>query len=239
MEYYPPISQCRFATLNVVFPQPITLNEIPTIMEAEVRAWIERYPVPVMAFAFDARGDVQDISPERPCDSVIGFKDKLTGQICLNWELLPDDRIPYDALNVQWLKKVYCDIPLQAQPDLHHSVKALATQVRISKLIVLCWVAVLPAAWAVLEYAGPQWLGAVVMSYAIGKAATKALTITGRRKKSPREIEEEELEQRKRHYFYHCEKNPQGFARLKAENFEREDREEIQKEAISLGATHT
>lgn len=34
------------------------------------------------------------------------------------------------------------------------------------------------------------------------------------------------IEQRKDHYFYHCERNPVGFARLKAENFERLDQDQ-------------
>jgi len=34
--------------------------------------------------------------------------------------------------------------------------------------------------------------------------------------------------------FYHCERNPEGFARLKVENFEREARERILKEAEVL-----
>jgi hypothetical protein len=37
-----------------------------------------------------------------------------------------------------------------------------------------------------------------------------------------------------RHHHYHCERNPEGFLRLKQENVERESREEIQREANSL-----
>jgi hypothetical protein len=36
------------------------------------------------------------------------------------------------------------------------------------------------------------------------------------------------------HYFYHCERNPDGFARLKVENFEREAKERILKEVEAL-----
>jgi hypothetical protein len=38
------------------------------------------------------------------------------------------------------------------------------------------------------------------------------------------------------HYFYHCELNPYGFLRLKAEKLEREMRAEIQREASGLKA---
>ena len=36
------------------------------------------------------------------------------------------------------------------------------------------------------------------------------------------------------HYFYHCERNPEGFMRLKVENFEREAKERTLKEVEAL-----
>lgn len=36
-------------------------------------------------------------------------------------------------------------------------------------------------------------------------------------------------------YYDHCERNPEGFERLRIENFERETREQIQNEARQLG----
>jgi hypothetical protein len=40
-----------------------------------------------------------------------------------------------------------------------------------------------------------------------------------------------------RHHHYHCERNPEGFERLKLENFERWAREEVHAEAKSLKRT--
>lgn len=41
-------------------------------------------------------------------------------------------------------------------------------------------------------------------------------------KPTQREKEKAEKDLRMEHYFYHCEQNPEGFIRLKNENFERE-----------------
>lgn len=55
--------------------------------------------------------------------------------------------------------------------------------------------------------------------------------IPGYKKKKARESEEA-------HWIYHCERNPAGFARLRAENFEREEREMDEKETQPDGATN-
>jgi hypothetical protein len=236
VEYTPPSPDTRFAVLDVVFPGEVEPAAVVDIMESEVKAWIARYPVAVMAFSFDGSGDLQDLTPERPCDHVIGFKEKSTGTLCLNWELLPDERIPDDALDVEWLKQVYSDIPWRTQSELRNEANKHAKQRRIGWMVVLGWVAVLPAAWAVVEWAGPQWLATIVMLYGVWKAAVKALKLLGKWKKSRREFQHEEQEQRMRHYYYHCERNPEGFLRLKVENFDCEERAEIQREAAELKA---
>jgi hypothetical protein len=236
VEYSPPNPDFRFANLNLVFPSQVELAAVAETMESEVQAWIGRYPVAVMASSFDGNGELQALTPQRPCDHLIGFKDKATGNICLYWDLLQDERIPDDALDVEWLKRVYFDIPWRSQSELEKEVKEQAKQFRLGWMIVVGWIAVLPAAWAVLQWAGPQWLATLVMVYGVWKAVAKALKLTGKWKKSARELEREEQERRMRHYYYHCKKNPEAFNRLKAENFERQAREDIHREAEELKA---
>ncbi|MCC5960053.1 MAG: hypothetical protein JJU08_12015 [Rhodobacteraceae bacterium] len=43
-----------------------------------------------------------------------------------------------------------------------------------------------------------------------------------------------EKKRKMEHYFYHCERNPAGFWRLKSENFESDKRERVRKEADEL-----
>jgi hypothetical protein len=234
VEYSPPNPDFRFAILDLVFPTLIEPAKVAEIMESEVTEWISRYPVAVMAFSSDRNGEIQSLTPERPCDHLIAFKDPLNGTVCLHWGLLENERIPDDALNVEWLKRVYFDIPWRSQAELQKEASKEAKLLRVGWIIVVGWIAVLPAAWAVVQWAGPQWLATLVMIYAVWQAVVKALKLAGRWKKSRREIEQQDRERRMRHYFYHCEKNPEAFARLKIENFDREARDDIQREAQAL-----
>ncbi len=50
-------------------------------------------------------------------------------------------------------------------------------------------------------------------------------------KEEPTDSEKTRL---KDHYYYHCQMNPEGFDRLKSENFEREQKQKTQKEYEQL-----
>lgn len=58
--------------------------------------------------------------------------------------------------------------------------------------------------------------------------------VTGLKKRSKRMEEKEREETEMRHHHYHCKKNPEGFMRLKIENFERAEMERIQKESLEI-----
>jgi len=68
------------------------------------------------------------------------------------------------------------------------------------------------------------------------KAAIQALCLTGHVPKSTRQREKEAEEQKMRHHHYHCERNPEAFDRLNAENFRREEIERTKAEALALKA---
>jgi len=71
----------------------------------------------------------------------------------------------------------------------------------------------------------------LVLAYGLLKAVIQWLKMTGRWKKSVKEIAKDADDLRMRHHHYHCERNPDGFLRLKVENFDRESREQVKKEA--------
>jgi len=73
-----------------------------------------------------------------------------------------------------------------------------------------------------------------VLIYSFYKAFEKTLQLTGSWPKTKRSKEKELEEQLKNHYYYHCEKNPEGFKRLMRESLEKMSKDEIAKEAESL-----
>ena len=150
------------------------------------------------------------------------------------WSLPPEKELPGDPLTPDELLRVYGDVPYKTSAQTRQEAAAHARQNRNGLAVVIAWVAVGPAVWAILEWAGPAWLGVLVLLYSLWQALVKALKLLGKWKESPRKLREREEELRMQHHHYHCERNPEGFLRLKFENFEREEREQIQKDANAL-----
>jgi len=195
--------------------------------------WLERYPVPIMVSAFDDTGSVIALSGNWQRNSLMGYIDPRNNKIVRQWRLLANDELPKDALDAAYLRKIYAGVPFKTKQQLREHALAKGKQLRLGWWIVFVWAVVVPAAAAVLEW-WSDWLGLVVLVYSLYKAAEKALRLTGKWPKSKAETQKEADEARMRHHHYHCERNPEGFERLKLENFERWAREDINKEAQSL-----
>lgn len=234
VEYHPPITSFRFATLNIVFPEDSPPEKVANTMEAEVPVWLMRFPVPIMASAFDASDHLCDLESVRPCDHLLGLLDDSGAKAKLFWRLLKDTELPEIGINTEYLKTIYSGVPYKTSSELKQAAHNLLKQRRVGWIIVFSWAALVPAIWAIVEWAGPNWLALVVLFYSFWKATVKALKLLGKWKKSPREIEKEEDQRKMKHHHYHCQRNPDGFLRLKLENFEREAKARIQEEARDL-----
>jgi len=65
LEYAPPIPSYPFATLTLTFPNAATKKAIVEAIETETRKWLKRYPIRIMASAYDNTGTPIDLTPER------------------------------------------------------------------------------------------------------------------------------------------------------------------------------
>lgn len=233
VEYAPPNPSYRFATLQLVIPSDAMTRAIAEAMEVELHHWLGRYPVPIMVSAFDAKGDLIHLPDVRKSSHLIGFLAADGQAVQSHWRLLKDEELPDCALDQEYLKSVYTGVSFKTTQQLRHEAEKQRKTLRLGWFIVFVWAVIVPAAVAVLEWSS-DWLSAVVLFYSLWKALEKALRLTGKWPKSRKEIEKDTEDQRIRHHHYHCEQNPQGFLRLKRENFERWERERIQQEAESL-----
>lgn len=238
IEYKPPITSYRFATLNVVVPNSVGVAQVADAMETELKLWLARYPIPVMVSSFDGKGTLYNLRTVRPSNHLIGFIDKKSQEVCLFWRLLENKEITDDALDTDYLKKIYSSIPYKTQDDLKRESAKHLKELQIGWTIVFVWAVIVPAVVAIFEWASPSWVAVLVLIYSLWKAVVKALKMLGKWKKSHREIEKEEEDRRMRHHHYHCEQNPEGFLRLKLENFEREERKNILNEARKLKSSN-
>jgi len=238
VEYRPPIPGWRFAMLQLIFLGPVEKELAAQSMESELDRWLERYPVPAMVSACDDKGDLIRLAPVRGCDHLIGIPSDSGSRPEHHWRLVPDAELPDRPLDDEFLKRTYADIPYRTDEQLRRASEKWARELRIGWFVFFIWLVVVPAAVAVLGWAS-QWIGAAVVVYSLWRAVVKGLKLTGRWKKSARELQREEDEREMQQHHYHCKLNPEGFRRLLAENLEREEREQIRREADALKRTDT
>ena len=232
VEYYPPISDYKFATLNLVIIEDAIKNDIVNAMEKELENWLNRYPIPLFVSAFDNKGDPYNLSEIKTCNHLIGFFDQ-DSKICLHWRLLKDEEIPNVALNREYVDNLYSNLVFRTDAELDTDRRKRRQQIKSGWFIFFIWLVVIPAIIAILEYYS-SWLSLVALIYSLYKAVQKGLELSGRGPKSKREKEQELEERLKNHYYYHCQMNPEGFKRLMLENLEKMRKDEIAKEAESL-----
>jgi hypothetical protein len=239
VEYLPPQAGVWFATLSLVMLRDADASSIADAMESEARLWMNRYPVPVMVSAFDVVGDLIDLDTRRPCSHLVGLPGDDLGPQLL-WKLVPDGEAPNGPFTDAALRRIYSDYP-GGMTDSEVRDAEFAEHARVIRrgralitIWLLVWLAAIPLAWAVVQWGGPHWLATLVMLYAAYKAVVQALKLLGVLRPSAKEQQTQDRERRMEHYFYHCEQNPEGFERLKAENFDREARAQTIAEAEAL-----
>jgi hypothetical protein len=200
-------------------------------MEEELSRWLERYNVSVMVSVFDAAGDLISLTPS---SHLMGKKNEL-GHVDKIWgffeskELSP---LPPDAL-----QEIYHDIPFRTIEEIcaeaYSSLKRRRFAFRISMALLIIWLVLIPVSIELLGVANPV-IGVLVLAYSLWKAFVQFMKLLGKWPEGRKEKEQTERKRRMEHYFWHCERNAEGFQRLKIENFEREGREQTVREAAAL-----
>ena len=233
VEYSPPITNYRFSTLQLSVVESTNDQAVAEAMESEVREWMDRYPVPLMATAFSVDGSVIPLTGLRPIAHLMGWHPAVGSQPILMWELVDNDRLPDCALDREFVKTTFANIPSKTGREIKSEVAQYIATMKLGWWLVFVWAVVVPLGVAMLEW-WSDLLGLLVLGYAFVKAAIQALRLTGRLPKSNRQRETEARELRMRHHHYHCERNPEAFERLKNENFSTEEIERTKAEALLL-----
>jgi len=235
VEYSPPMTNYPFSLLQLSVVEGRDAQTVATAMETEAREWLGRYPVPVMVTAFSADGSVLSLKDVRPIDNLMAWLEPADSEPTLRWELVKNDVLPDIVLDREFLKKTFANVPSKTGAEIREEVVKEMAARKFSWWLVFVWAVLVPLGVAVLEW-WSDLLGVVVLGYAFVKAAIHALRLTGHLPKSRRQREKEAEDLRMRHHHYHCERNPEAFERLKAENFRREEIARTQAEALALKA---
>lgn len=235
VEYAPPIPNYRFSTLSVCVVDVQAAQLVASAIESEAREWLSRYPVPVMATAFSADGIVFSLKGVRATNDLIAWPDSESSTPILRWELVKDEVLPDVALDRSFLTKIFANVPSKSGAQIQNEVAKEVAARKVGWWLVFVWAVMVPLGVAVLEWSS-DLLGLVVLAYAFVKALIQALRLTGHLPKSAQEREKKAQDLRMRHHHYHCERNPEAFERLKAENFRREEIARTKAEALTLKA---
>ena len=232
VEYNPPISDYKYAILNLVIIEDVTKNDIVNAMEKELVDWLNRYPIPLLVSAYDNKGDLYNLSEIKSSNNLMGFFDQ-DGKICLHWRWLKSEEIPNIALNRDYLDNLYSNLVFRTYAELDEDRRKRRQQIKLGWYIFFTWLVVIPVIIAILDYYS-DLVSLVALIYSLYKAFQKGLELTSRWPKSKRKKEQELEERLKNHYYYHCQMNPDGFRKLMLENLEKLAKDEIAKDAESL-----
>jgi hypothetical protein len=133
-----------------------------------------------------------------------------------------------------YLQSVYKDVSFRLQDDVRRDAERQAQNTARTVRVIVFFIVVVPVLIEIISL-GVAWIGYILSAVSITAGIYKAAKAMGWLKASRRDQEKAEEERKMKHYFWHCERNPEAFTRLKIENFEREAIERTRKEADALG----
>ncbi|KXK13885.1 MAG: hypothetical protein UZ14_CFX002001445 [Chloroflexi bacterium OLB14] len=230
---YHPANYFKFANIQLILTVEETREtDIIKAMEKEATCWLTLYPIPVMVSVFDNKGDLYKFSKIKEKKHLIAFFDQ-RGEIYFHWGLLKDEEIPDVGLDQEYRNNLYSDFNFITDTQYGIDREKRRRQIDDGRFIILVWI-VLTAFVAEIFVYFNQYLSLIAFLYVLFKAIQKILQFTNILPISKKEKEKIKEQTLKDHYYYHCQMNPEGFNRLKMENFERMRKEEIAQEATSF-----
>lgn len=232
---YEPINyqNSNIAHLQLIFTGSITTEEVAVLMENELELWISRFPLPIMVASFDEKGDLISLKKSRPNDILLGYIDPKTKSIISSWDKESKETQSFD-ISDETLRQVYKGLLYETRIEKKQkSINRINERRKIKKFVdisMLTWLSVS----LLIAYFGWKnyWVGAAAFVYSLYKTIRRGLYLKGY--KTKKEIEKIDVERKKSHYYYHCELNPTGFEKLKAENYEKLERKHIKQEKESI-----
>lgn len=238
VSYQPADARSRFASVQLTFlGNGHDVADVKAAMERELQSWLLRFRVPVGVSSYDAKDDLIHVAPEFSQSHLAGYIDQQTDQIIQWWDFPQENEFPFEQMDARYLARVYEGVPFRLQEEVRRKALRETRMLGRSASIALFLMVGVPVLIEMISL-GVTWLGHVLAGISISVGLYKLGKAMGWLKPTQREKEKAEKELRMRHYFYHCERNPEGFNRLKIENLEREAISRTHDEADALREQH-
>lgn len=216
------------ALLTLTITGNINKRKIAIKMEEEVVDCLNTYPIPIVCMAVDDKDDYINFTDVKGSSRIVGYMEN--GSIFFEWR----GEFPNIVVTDQELKEFYKGLNFETRNQLKKKAddyeKDMKRIGRFLNFTTIAW-AFVAITIAVIEWQHPL-VGIAAFIYAIYKVLRKIIRRKGF--KTEKEKKEAEIKRKKEHYFYHCELNPAGFRRLRAENFENEQKERTLQEHDSI-----
>jgi hypothetical protein len=213
------------------------IADVKKAMERELQIWLSRFCVPVVVSSYDAKDDFIHVAPEFAQSHLAGYVDLQTGQIIQWWGFPQESEFPSEQMDARYLARVYEGVPFRLQEEVRRKALRETRMLGRSVHIALFLLVGVPVLIEMVSL-GVTWLGHVLAGISISVGLYKLGKAMSWVKPLQREKEKAEKDLRMKHYFYHCEQNPEGFNRLKIENLEREAIRRTHDEADALREQH-
>lgn len=207
--------------------------DVKKAMERELQSWLSRFPVPVTLSSYDAKDDLIHVATEFDQSHLAGYVDPQTEQIIQRWGLLKNEELPPEQMGARYLERVYEGVPFRLQEAVRQNALRETRMLGRSARIAIFLLVGVPVLIEMVSL-GVTWLGHVLAGISISVGLYKLGKTMGWLKATQRDKEKAEKDLSMKHYFYHCEQNPEGFNRLKIENLEREAIKRTHEEADAL-----
>lgn len=234
IEYNPVFTGDSFAILNITFYEYFKPEKAIEIIENEFKIWTTKYPTPLMVFSENESQNPIDYQKITNNNYLIGYPLK-NNKFKMVWGEIDENEFAQFDLSKESLFALYSGLNYKTLADVKKEQKDKANGLKIFRFSMVLWFCVIPGLIAIFGWANPI-VSVIALLYSLYMASQKMLKILGKKNKSEKEKEKEKKDMLKRHHHYHCMLNPQGFERLKLENFEKQHKENLQQKIESLSS---
>jgi hypothetical protein len=221
------LKERTFAILELVFTETINAVEVAKLMEKEFDIWISKYPLPIMVVSYDEKEDKISLKNIKKRNELFGYIDKETGNIKKTWNKKTGDSLSKEKITDDYINNVYKDLSYKKREEKEKIrdewLKEKRSVKKFFNYISFFWLALT----ILILFLGFQnyYVGIIAFIYSLYKTIRTFLKHKGF--KTSREKKEQKKLNEMKHYYYHCKLNPNGFKRIVAENFEKENKKQI------------
>lgn len=220
--YSPVFTGREFAILNLNVYESKLSDQIKFIAENELEYWALKYKTPMMLMISNMTDEKWQTKDKLGHNFLLGYaKHK---QVICYWDEYPESEKPEFNLSNDYLAKVYSGFSFTTYEEVVAQQKVEVKDRKLLLVVLTLWACGIPALIAFFGWSNPV-VSFLALAYSWYIALHKGLALWGRKKKTEKDITKENEQLAKEHHHYHCQLNPEGFIKLKSENFKKQRKE--------------